>query len=85
MKIIALIHGEPENIPFGKSEQNSNLREKLLHFKDKVMTGRLVKFWKNAEELPGLVALSLTKTIKMYPAIERNTPVSEYPLLGQKI
>lgn len=69
IKVVALIHGEPDNIPFGKSEQNPELREKLLSFKSKVMNGRLVKFWKTAEDLPGLVALSLTKTIKAYPAI----------------
>lgn len=69
LKVVALIHGEPDDIPFGKSEQDPALREKLFQFKDKVMYGRLVKFWKTAKELPGLVALSLTKTIKMYPAI----------------
>ncbi|MBJ9958910.1 DUF4062 domain-containing protein [Acinetobacter courvalinii] len=69
LRIVALIHGSPDDIPFGKSEQDPELRAKLLSFKDKVMNGRLVKFWKGAEELPGLVALSLTKTIKMYPAI----------------
>lgn len=69
LKVVALIHGAPENIPFGKSEKDQELREKLLAFKDKVMTGRLVKFWQAASELPGLVALSLTKTIKMYPAV----------------
>lgn len=69
LKVVALIHGAPEDIPFGKSEKDPELREKLLAFKDKVMTGRLVKFWQAASELPGLVALSLTKTIKMYPAV----------------
>lgn len=69
LRVIALIHGTPENIPFGKSEQNPVLREKLLTFRTKVMDGRLVKTWENAKELPGLVALSLTKTIKTYPAI----------------
>ncbi|EHU1921929.1 DUF4062 domain-containing protein [Acinetobacter baumannii] len=69
LKVVALVHGSPEDIPFGKSEQDSVLREKLLDFKDKVMNGRLIKFWKSAEELPGLVALSLTRTIKTYPAI----------------
>lgn len=69
LKIVALIHGKPDDIPFGKSESDPELREKLSEFRDKVMNGRLVKFWKTAEELPGLVALSLTKTIKMYPAI----------------
>lgn len=69
LKVIALVHGAPDDIPFGKSEQDPALRERLLNFKDKAMKGRLVKFWKSAEELPGLVALSLTKTIKTYPAV----------------
>lgn len=69
LKIVALIHGAPDDIPFGKSEQDPALREKLINFKDKVMDGRLVKFWESASELPGLVALSLTKTIKTYPAV----------------
>lgn len=69
LKVVALIHGETDNIPFGKSEQDPSLRARLETFKQKVMSGRLVKFWKTTEELPGLVALSLSKTIKTYPAI----------------
>lgn len=69
LKVVALIHGAPDDIAFGKSEQKPELREKLFNFRNKVMDGRLVKFWKSAEELPGLVALSMTKTIKTYPAI----------------
>lgn len=69
IKVVALIHGEPENIPFRKSEQDPNLRQQLENFKKKVMAGRLVKTWKETSELPGLVALSLSKTIKTYPAI----------------
>lgn len=85
LKVVALVHGSPEEIPFGKSEQNPELRERLLNFKDKVMDGRLVKFWKTAEELPGLVALSLTKTIKTYPAIGwvRANSVASEDILGE--
>lgn len=68
MKVIALLHKNPEEIPIGKSEKDPTLREKLSKFRDKVSQNRLVKFWNTAEELPGLVALSLTKTIKTYPA-----------------
>lgn len=32
-------------------------------------TGRLIKFWANADELPGLVSTSLSKTIRTYPAV----------------
>ncbi|MCW3604391.1 hypothetical protein, partial [Burkholderia cenocepacia] len=45
------------------------MAEKLTAFRSKVSTGRLVKFWNSAVELPGLVALSLSKTIKTYPAV----------------
>jgi hypothetical protein len=78
IKVIAFLHQNPENIPLGKSEKDETLRVKLENFKHKVSSGRLVKFWNNADELPGLVALSLSKTIKTYPAIGwvRSTTVS---------
>jgi uncharacterized protein DUF4062 len=69
LKVIALIHGSPDDIPLGKSEKDPMLRDKLEGFRKKVSTGRMVKFWKSADELPGLVALSLAFTIKTYPAI----------------
>lgn len=69
IKINAFVHSNPEEIPIGKSEKDFDLREKLQNFRDKVSTNRLIKFWSNANELPGLVALSLSKTIKTYPAI----------------
>lgn len=69
IKIVALIHENPDKIPIDKSDIEPYLRKKLEDFRNKVTTGRLVKFWNKAEELPGLVALSLSKTIKTYPAI----------------
>jgi hypothetical protein len=69
IKVIAFLHGTPEDIPVKKSDLDPALRKKLDEFRKKVSTNRLVKFWKSAEELPGLVALSLSKTIKAYPAM----------------
>lgn len=68
VKVIARLHASPETIPVGKSETEPQLRERLKAFRDKVAENRLVKFWKTADELPGLVALSLSKTIKTHPA-----------------
>ncbi|MGE0156972.1 MAG: DUF4062 domain-containing protein [Geobacter sp.] len=68
IKVIALLHESPEDIPLGKSEKDPELRARLDQFREKVSQGRLVRFWKNASELPGIVALSLSKTIKSYPA-----------------
>lgn len=69
MKVVALLHANPEEIPLGKSEADPESRGRLKAFREKVSKSRLVKQWRVADELPGLVALSLAKTIKMYPAV----------------
>lgn len=69
MKIIALVHGDPNKLPQIKCEKDSKLQEKLEDFREKVCTGRLVKFWKNLDQISGMVSLSLSKTIKTYPAV----------------
>jgi hypothetical protein len=68
IKIIAFVHSKPDEIALGKSEKDADLRQKLQEFRNKVSTNRLIRFWERADELPGLVALSLSKTIKTYPA-----------------
>lgn len=68
LKVIVLLHENPDEIPLGKSEKNPELRVRLDQFRKKVSQGRLVRFWNSAGELPGIVALSLSKTIKSYPA-----------------
>jgi hypothetical protein len=69
IRVIALLHANPDEIPMGKSEINPELRGRLASFREKVSKNRLVKFWKSADELPGLVALNLSKTIKTHPAM----------------
>ena len=68
IKVIAFLHQSPDTLAVSKTDIDPKLMEKLQDFRENVATGRLVKFWSHANELPGLVALSLTKTIKMYPA-----------------
>lgn len=69
IKVIVFLHKDPDSLPVRKSEQVTESKEKLSAFRQKVSTGRLIKFWSNAEELPGLVSTSLSKTIRTYPAI----------------
>lgn len=69
LKVVALLHENPEEIPFWKSEQDPELRNRLQAFRDRVAADRLVRFWRSVDQLPGIVALSLSKTIKMYPAV----------------
>lgn len=67
--VIAFLHDNIKNLTFEKSEATEENRKKLKAFRDKVSKGRLVQFWTNADELNGKVAVSLTKTIKIYPAV----------------
>jgi hypothetical protein len=69
LNVIALIHGSPGEISVKKSELDSELREKLERFKEKVKTGRLVQFWNTSADLTGLVALNLLNAIRTYPAV----------------
>lgn len=68
IKVIALLRNDLDEIPVNKTDADHTKKQKLDLFIDKLKTGRLVKFWKDEKELAGLVALSLNKTIKQYPA-----------------
>ncbi|MBP1036161.1 DUF4062 domain-containing protein [Serratia fonticola] len=69
LKVIVLVHENPGQLPVNKSELNPESRDKLTNFITKASDGRLRKTWANVKDLPGLVALSMTKTIKTYPAV----------------
>ncbi|WOS40955.1 DUF4062 domain-containing protein [Xanthomonas rydalmerensis] len=69
LKVIAFLHQNPDEIAVGKTDKDPGLTARLQEFRAKVEVGRLVKYWRMASDLPGLVALSLSKTIKTYPAV----------------
>ncbi|NIG14528.1 DUF4062 domain-containing protein [Pantoea sp. Cy-640] len=69
LKVTVLLHHDPDSLPAKKTESIPESKEKLLRFIEKAQKGRLRKTWKSVEELPGLVALSMTKTIRMHPAV----------------
>lgn len=65
--VMAFLHKDISSIPLGKADTDAVLKQKLENFRKKVETGKLVKYWDNADELNALVAISLPKTIKMFP------------------
>ncbi|WP_416760157.1 DUF4062 domain-containing protein [Pseudomonas sp. BNK-6] len=69
IRVVALLHSSPGELPLSKTDASDEARRKLDEFREKVSTGRLVKYWQSGNELPGLVSLSLSKTIKAFPAI----------------
>jgi len=69
IKVIAFLHKSPGNLPAKDSESTQETIIKLNQFRDKVIKGRLVKFWENKDQLAGMVALGLISLKKMHPAI----------------
>lgn len=67
LKVIALLRENPQALP--AEESDSIVQDRLHAFRARLKEGRIVKFWTKPDDLPGLVALSLQKTIKMYPAL----------------
>lgn len=68
-KVMAFLHQSPEELPLSKSETNEVAISKLKEFRATVSDGRLVEFWENKDQLAGKIALTLPKTIKLFPAI----------------
>jgi hypothetical protein len=85
LKVISFVHAEPTALPVNKTDNDPVRAARLDSFREKAMGTRLVKQWTNAEQLPGMVALSLTKTIKMHPAVGwvRANSIGSEELLNQ--
>jgi len=64
--VIALVHGAPGSLPLDNSEVDPKLAAALASFKTKVMDGRLVKTWKNRQDLEIVVIKSLMHAFKAF-------------------
>lgn len=69
IEICAFIHSSPDEIPAGKTESSPATKALLDQFKEKVSSGRLVKYWNDPKELPGKVVISLNSAIRRKPAV----------------
>ena len=66
IKVIALIHDTPDQLPFSKVDASEATQKKLSAFREKVRTGRLVKFWNGLLSILTFLALH-EKKYKMKP------------------
>ena len=67
IQILSFIHEDPQTLQM--AETDAELRTRLISFREKVMQGRLAKLWKDASQLPPMVATSLSRTMRVYPAV----------------
>ncbi len=66
--VIGFVHEDPTQLPAKYYEANSDLREKLDHFRQLVQS-RLCKSWSSPADLGAKVSRSLTQLIKQHPAV----------------
>jgi hypothetical protein len=67
--VIALLHGDIENLPKKKFDDDPALLEKLNKFRETVKTGRMVRMWNNHDQLRAALYPAINKAIELYPAV----------------
>jgi hypothetical protein len=83
--VLAFIHGDPGSVAVNKADTDPTRAAKLNAFREKVSTGRLVRFWKTPEELNSRVTIALAKAFGEMPGIGwiRGNAVASEDLLAQ--
>ena len=82
--VLAFVHDDPASIAVGKSDVDPNVAESLAFFRNKVMSGRLVRTWRSREGLEPLVLKALMHAFNDAPQvgwIRANAATSEEVLL----
>jgi len=67
--VIAFVHGDPSAISVANSDIKPALVKALNAFRDKVMKGRLVRPWKDRQDLQLVVLKSLAHVFSTYPQV----------------
>ena len=67
--VITFDHKDFTQLPANKTDQDNKKRKKLIAFKKKVSTGRLIKKWTNKVDLALAVSTSLRSVLQLQPRI----------------
>lgn len=65
--ILAFLHEDPGSVMAKKTDENDAARQKLLAFRQKVETGRTVKYWRSAASLEARVMQAVSAETKKNP------------------
>lgn len=66
--MIALLHDDIENLPMKNFDADPSLKVKLDAFREKVKTGRMIRYWSNRDKLIAAMMQAIVKAINTYPA-----------------
>ncbi|UBK99505.1 DUF4062 domain-containing protein [Clostridium perfringens] len=67
--VLVFVKKDLENIPVGKTDNDSEKKKNLEIFREKAMGNKLAKYWNNADDLKYSVSSSLSRSFKTHPRI----------------
>src|SRR5215217_7203853 len=68
LKVIALLHRAPENLPQKYAEKKTRLQKRLSAFRSKLERGRVVTFWTDPTVLSKDAVVAMSKQVNLFPA-----------------
>ena len=66
--VIALLHDDIKSLPMKNFDADATLLAKLEAFREKVKTGRMIRYWTNRDQLIAGMMQAIVKAISTYPA-----------------
>jgi hypothetical protein len=67
--VLAFLHSDPDSISVGNTDQDPAKAAKLVEFRKKLQTGRVVVFWNNANQLSAEAVIAVTNAVNLTPGI----------------
>jgi hypothetical protein len=67
--VLAFVHGNASTLPLQRNDTAPKLVKGLNEFREKVMSGRLVRQWTSRENLEALVIKAIAKAVNDTPAV----------------
>jgi hypothetical protein len=67
--ILAFLHGKPQKIEAGKTDQDQTQAKRLVAFRERLANGRIVDFWTEPQELCTKVVIAIAQAINLSPGI----------------
>lgn len=67
--VLAFLHSDPDSLPVAKSDVNEGAQRALDQFRTKVKTGRLVREWKDLNDLQVVVLKALSAAFNDFPQV----------------
>lgn len=67
--VMSFLYKDFEHLPNDKKDESDEKREKLILFREKISSSKLVKFYSSIDELKIKIATSLHQCMKDFPAI----------------